>query len=289
MDKNFFFIDDSGSKEWDTPYASSFVQSPPTRTDQNLNFWRKNYFVLAGIHIPQTTIAALNPQINTLKEKYFGTKYVEIKSDWLRNPKLRKKTYLDPFNITAETLTQFVEEWYQIFISNPEIEIQSFVLDKRYYKRRGHTPLQLLVQVLFDRVELHPHRNCAIVFDQMESEIKSVKNQHGQILKISDKEINLGSFHAKYSHTPPIFEKSKNSNFLQLADTVAYNVLRQFIDYGDLWEDGKADNLKVYPFLERLTGNFYNKDGRIAGMGIVKIPDIVKNKWGTKNQKTPLI
>lgn len=292
MSKRFLFVDDSGSKEWDTPYAESFVKSSPVRTNQNLKFWRANYFVLCGIHISQDTIGILNPEINKIKEEYFGTKYVEIKSDWLRNPFQRKKYYLGPFNISEERLKEFIEmKWYGIFEKNKdEVQIQAFVLDKRYYKNRKNSPLQKLVQVLFDRVELHPHKDCLIVFDQMESEIQSVKSHQGEILKISDKEIDLGSFQSKYSHPRPRFEKSKNSNFLQLSDTVAYNVFRQFVDFGDEWENKEAQVLKMYPFLERLVDNFYNKDGRVGGIGIVKAPDVVKKRWANKNKasKNPL-
>ena len=284
MPKNFLFIDDSGSKDWETPYSDDFIKSPPVRNPTNINFWRRNYFVLAGLHISADDIKKLNPVINKSKVEYFGTKHVEIKSDWLRNPDQKKKHYLDEFGITEKEIRKFIEEdWYKFFEDNPDsIQIQAFVLDKRYYKnkRSNNTPLQLLTQVLFDRVELHPHRDCVVVFDQMDREIKSVTHNQGQIFKISSKEIDLGSFQSKYSHTPPRFEKSKNSNFLQLADTAAYNVYRQFVDYGDLWEDKNAKNLKTYPYFDRLAPNFYNMNGRIAGYGVVKVPDPVKRRWG---------
>ena len=285
MNNNFLFIDDSGSKDWETPYSRSFAINPPDRNDQNLNFWRRNYFVLAGLHISAETMSLINPQIDKIKIGIFGTKHVEIKSDWLRNPEQRRKRYLEPYVLAEKDLRRFTGQWYKIFEDNKNtIQLQAFVLDKRFYgpMRSKCTPLQILTEVLFDRVELHPSKNCTIVFDQMDREIKSEKHRHGEILKISKKEINLGSFQTKYSHNPPRFESSKNSNFLQLADTVAYNVYRQFIDYGDLWEDKNVKNLKVYDFLNKITDNFYHKNGRIAGFGIVKIPDRVKIKWGRK-------
>jgi hypothetical protein len=200
----------------------------------------------------------------------------------MRNPQQKRKRYFEPFGIGENSLKEFTDGWYSFFENNPTaIQIQAFVLDKRFFKdRRGVcTPLQFLTQVLFDRVELHPNRDCSIVFDQMDNEITSERNQHGEILKISKKEIDLGSFHQKYSHLKPRFEKSSQSNFLQLADTVAYNVLRQFIDHGDRWEDISATSLTTYPFFERIVNNFYHLDGRIAGIGIVKVPDPSKQKW----------
>lgn len=286
MNKHFLFIDDSGSKDWDTPYAKSFIESSPVRNTQNFNFWRGNYFVLAGLHISEKAIINLNPEINKIKTEYFGNKHVEIKSVWMRNPKQRKKRYLEQYGISEYKLKEFIEKkWYRIFEKNKSaIQIQAFILDKRYYKRRDYTPLQRLIQVLFDRIELHPHRDCIIVFDQMDSQIKSITHNQGQILKISNKEIDLGSFQSKYSHFPPRFEKSKNSNFLQLADTVAYNIFRQFVDYGDFWEDNNKGTLKTYSFFERIADNFYNKNGRIAGFGIVKVPDPAKIRWGRRKK-----
>ncbi|OGK08427.1 hypothetical protein A2767_05990 [Candidatus Roizmanbacteria bacterium RIFCSPHIGHO2_01_FULL_35_10] len=287
MTNNFLFIDDSGSKDWETPYADDFVENPPIRDVQNLKFWRGNYFVLAGVHVSIETLASLNPKINKLKIEFFGTKHIEIKSVWLRNPQKRKKHYLDPYKISEDKLLNFTDKWYEIFEKNKKnVQLQAFILDKRFYKnpRQKFTPLQLLVQVLFDRIELHPSRKCTIVFDQMDSEIKSVKHRHGEILKISNKEIDLGSFQKKYSHDPPRFETSKNSNFLQLADTVAYNVYRQFVDYGDIWEDKNAKILKTYTFFDRITDNFYNQNGRIAGFGIVKVPSPNKVSWGRKTK-----
>lgn len=286
MSKNFFFIDDSGSKDWETPYSDDFKKSPPVRNEANLNFWRRNYFVLAGLHISIDDLKKLNPIINKAKVKYFGTKHVEIKSDWLRNPDQRRKHYLGVYKITKKSLKEFVEkEWYGYFEENKNsMQVQAFVLDKRYFKnkRTENTPLQILSQVLFDRVELHPHKDCTIVFDQMDDEIKSVTHNQGQILKISSKEIDLGSYHSKYSHPKPRFEKSRNSNFLQLADTVAYNVYRQFVDHGDLWEDKTAKSLKTYPYFDRLAPNFYSKKGKIGGYGVVKVPDLSKIKWRKK-------
>lgn len=280
MNNNFLFIDDSGSKDWETPYSTDFISKPPLRSLDNMNFWRRNYFVLAGLHVDSKGVKILNPIINKAKIKYFGTKHVEIKSDWLRNPARRKKYYLDPFKINESKLTQFIEkEWYKILESNVEyIQIQSFILDKRFYfnKRNQFTPLHVLTQVLFDRVELHNHKKCTIVFDQMDNEIKSTSHIQGQILKVSSKQIDLGSFHKKYSHSIPRFEKSKNSNFLQLADTVAYNVYREFVYEGDLLNDEDGWFSK-YKYLERIKPNFYSRNGKICGYGIVKVPRATKN------------
>jgi hypothetical protein len=281
LEDHYFFIDESGSKIWESPYRREFVESPPLRDSTNINFWRKNYFVLAGIHISSKKIAELNPVLNDLKKHFFGTKYVEIKSDWLRNPFQRKKRYLDVFEISEENLRDFTEEWYKILFDHSKtVQIQAFVLDKRFYKKRKYSPLQILTQVLFDRIEMHSAEKSFIVFDQMESHIHSEKSDQGTILKISNREINLGSLQNRYTHVRPKFEKSKNSNFIQLADTVAYNVWRQFVNHGDWWDEEMEKGLKMYSYFQRIIPNFYHKNGQISGIGIIKVPDLTKRQWG---------
>lgn len=283
MNDSFFFVDDSGSKDWETPYAFEFTKKSPARTEDNLKFWRGNYFVLAGIHISKKDISKINPVIDNYKKTFFGTKFVEIKSDWLRNPYKRKRHYLDIFGKTEQELKNFVEDiWYEVFQKfRGEIQIQSFIIDKRFYntKRQKVTPFQELVQVLFDRVELHPNCSCEIVFDQMDESVKSQKHNQGTIFSISRKQLDLGSFHSKYSHSNIRFEKSLNSNFLQLADTVAYNIFRQFVQHGDSWDGSDGDTLKEYSFFSKIEPNFYHKEGRIAGFGIIKVPETKKIHW----------
>ncbi len=276
---SFLFIDDSGSKEWDIPFAQDFIDNPPLRTAQNRTFWQNNYFVLTGLHISEEAIAKLNPYINNLKIEYFGTKHVEIRSVHLRNPEKRKRYYLEPFGITENRLKEFINaHWYKLFIDHREqIQLQTFVLDKRYHKnkRLEMSPLEMTSLVLFDRVELHPNRSCTIVFDQMDAQIKSVRHQQGKIIRIASKEVDLGSLHnGKYSHSSIRFEKSANSNFLQLADTAAYNVFRQFVDHGDQWEVALPNIPKFYAYFDQIRANFYcnPSNARIAGYGVVKIP-----------------
>ena len=284
--KHFFFIDDSGSKSWLTPYSKDFVENAPERNDQNIAFWRGNYFVLAGIHIASADMKEISDEVVSLKENFFKTKHVEIKSEWLRNPVKRRKHYLVPYGITEDKLVEFVTGWYGILKKyKSKLQIQSFVLDKRYYgpKSRVHTPLQILAEVTFDRIEKHPAKEAIIVFDQMDVEIRSEKNEQGDILKISDKSVTIRSYFNTYTHVRPRFEKSCNSIFLQMADTVAYNVYRQFVSFGDEWDEAKPD-LPLYEYFERIVGNFYVRNEQIAGYGIVKVPNPKKIKW-TRSEK----
>lgn len=292
---SFFFIDDSGSKQWDTPYSSDFTVAPPARTDQNRAFWQNNYFVLAGVFIENDLIRQINPLINAKKIEVFGTKHVEIRSVQLRNPKKRKQHYLDPFGVTEEQLRDFVENfWYKIFEDNQDaLQIQAVVLDKRYYKnkRADNMPLDLATQALLDRVEWHPMRESTIVFDQMDSQVRSKRGDQGRIIHLADRSINLGSFQEKYTHTAVRFEESKNSNFLQLADTAAYNTYRQFIDHGDKWDalSSHKGSLPMYSYFERISDNFYCEPTTrlVKGYGLTKLPDPIGRKWKKQTKKPP--
>jgi len=108
----------------------------------------------------------------------------------------------------------------------------------------------------------------------LEEDISSEKREQGDILKVSSHEIDLHVFFNKYSHADISFLKSSFSNFLQIADTVAYNIFRQFVDHGDKW-DGSDKIEKMYPYFEKIYSNFYCIEGQNnpKGIGITKIPD----------------
>ncbi len=276
------FIDDSGSKDWINPYTNDFVFNPPERNQQNLTYWRNNYFVLAGTYISKEAMAKLNPLINAKKREVFGTSKVELHSADLRNKIARKKKYLDKYGITAETLKEFVEEfWYPLFDCG-EMQLVAIVVDKRYFESEARTksPLEIAAEALFDHTELHPYGECKIIFDQMDEKIGSRTNNQGKILKIADTKIDLddGKFENKYHNTGVVFEESLNSNFLQFADMIAYNVARQFIDYGDEWDKHSAEGehrmLPTYSYFERISRHFYHDEkNRVSGYGIIKVPD----------------
>lgn len=296
---NFLFVDDSGSKHWETPFANDFIEHAPDRISENRKFWQGNYFVLAGIHTNSETIAKLNPIINAAKEQCFGTKDVEIHSVDLRNPYNQHKKYLTPYEISVEQLREFVDAfWYPLFLQH-DLQLVAIVVDKRYFDNngRGEIPLEIAAKALFDQTETHPHKECHIIFDQMDSQLKSSRREQGKILRIADTriELNDGIYEKKFHHTSVKFDRSRNSNFLQLADTVAYNTWRQFVDFGHEWErhstdEGQHRSLPMYEYFERIAPKFYCNNGNtVSGVGIIKLPDPFNNcpsckKWKIINQ-----
>ena len=288
------FIDDSGNKDFSTPYTKDFIKNPPI-FDNYEKFWRDNYFILCGVRISQEHIGGLNQKINKLKKKYFKTHKVEIKSDWLRNPHQREKYYLSQFDIKKDELVDFVDSIYELITNNKDkLKLIATVFDKRFYgdkKRQSGegNPLAKSSQIIFERLQ-YLNTYHIVVFDQMESSLRIDKGQHGKILKVLRDNVGMKKIFVKnYDKIVDIkFIKSDRENFLQIADLCAYNVYRQFTHYGREWlgeKKNKNDKFAVstYKYFDKIRCNFLHLPKgvkkKVCGVGLVCIPDINKVQW----------
>jgi hypothetical protein len=86
---------------------------------------------------------------------------------------------------------------------------------------------------------------------------------------------------------PLRFMLSHHSDLVQVADLAAYNVHRQFRDYGEEWErEGGPQKLPTYPYFQRIIGKFRTGPGyRIQGYGIAKMPVINKKLWSLDEEE----
>ncbi len=281
------FIDDSGFKEYINPYSREFVDNPPD-SDQYSQFWRDNYFVLCAVRVNQKHINDINIAINTLKTQCFGTKKVEIKSNWLRNPKDQKKHYLQKYGITKQHLINFVNRLYGLIKrSSDNLKLIGVVFDKRFYGDRKRskpdgTPLYKCSQVLFERLQYLPGHNL-VYFDQFESHLKLDKGHHEKILNIvHDKDEFEQVYVKEYNKIVDIkFTKSSVENFIQIADLCAYNIYRQFVHHGRVWQESETGNLPVYEFFDRIRCNFISHpvSSKVVGCGLICIPAIGNSDW----------
>lgn len=111
-------MDDSGQREYDT--------------DRNYTVSGKSlHFVYGAILIEQDAHAQLVPRLHELKMLSFGTVRVEVRSNWLRIPKERKKHYLDPFSITDQQLTTFTDNYYQL-LKQAKLQLIGAVVNKQH-------------------------------------------------------------------------------------------------------------------------------------------------------------
>lgn len=286
------FIDDSGGKDYRVPYSAEFIKSPPS-LDKYRDFWLANYFVLCGVRIKQDDLKTINKEINDLKQQYFGTHRVEIKSVWLRNSHQRKKHYTRPFGISDEKIKEFSNKFVDL-IANYRQELRLFatVFDKRCFgdakRKQGEgNPLLKSAQVLFERLQYAGNYNV-VIFDQMESSLQLSAGQHGRILSVLKENQGMKNIHVnKYSHIADIkFMQSCNQNFLQVADVCAYNIFRQFVEFGREWtlkgrSRGGEKILHTYPYFEKIRCNFFHQSStnKVSGVGLTCIPDVAKANW----------
>lgn len=286
------FIDESGKKEYKNPYSKDFINNPPLFKDYE-GFWRDNYFVLCGVRVKQEDLRLIYPKINQLKQDYFNTHKVEVKSDWLRNPHKRKKHYLDKFGIKPEALNEFGEKFIDLISKHKDtLKLIAIVFDKRFYgdsKRQKAEGMPLLksTQILFERLQYAGNYHI-VIFDQMESSLKLSVGHHDRILNIFQKNLGMEKIYVdSYNRITDIkFMKSCNENFLQVADVCAYNVYRQFVEFGREWSGKtKSENGKhvmpVYGYFDRIRCNFlYNPSTKqVRGVGLTCVPDVDKVGW----------
>lgn len=278
MVSHVVYIDDSGTKE----YAAA-----PALYSENGGISR--YFVFGGVLLTINESSAITLKITALKMKYFGTDQVEIKSNWLRIPSKRADRYLTRFGITDDQLRCFMDDFYQA-INEADLLCIGSVVDKIGMQERYPNPYYapaIAYELLMQRVEREIRRNgiCSVVCDDMTgktpkgSDYKdNLKRQH-QILKQKGSRL-LDGF--SFTCLPPsiTFLNSAFSHMIQVADVVAYNVMRQFRDYGEDWERVGNGVLPQFDDFSRIEKKFRtDRNGIVQGYGIVKFPSKIKIPW----------
>ena len=110
-----------------------------------------------------------------------------------------------------------------------------------------------------------------------------LRNHTEQLTKSGSRLLKSLSFSCP--QPPPRFVDSAGSDMVQVADLAAYNVFRQFRDYGEQWETsgGPGTKLPMYGYFDRLTPKFrQGPDNRVQGFGIVKFPLRKRVLWGVR-------
>lgn len=249
-----FYLDESGGREY----------SDETR-----------YFVVCGLGVPVTIWHTLNEAIYALKREYFGQEKVEIKSSWLRYPRDREKRYLLPYGVTPQQLESFTESVYQELLKH-NLSLVAAVVDKKAMLQRKPDPEEPLVctyTALLEQVELFLARTQTqgiIVFDKISSRLW--KEGYEQV---------LASRHVDHQRTETngypsriveglLFIPSHESNMIQLADLCAYNIYRQFVD----WGEERPHFVNRYPYFAKIEPIFWrNASESYWGYGLSCLPE----------------
>lgn len=278
----FAFIDESGKKEYIHAYNPLYITYPDCIKDRT--FWLDNYVAVVALLIASEHIPPVSRAVVEIKKRYFGTTEVEVKSSWLRIPYEREKRYCKAFGVSPEELNEFGKEILSLFTRfRKEITIIACVFDKRYYRNRDKDPFLCAMQVLFERIEYFmkdEKATCTLVIDQLEDSLSIDTGRNGELFEVFIGKRSSGPrFLKSYRHINSIhFRKSKDDHFLQLADIAAYNVFRQFVDHGVLWEREGLEVLPLYEGFRTILGNFRTKHNQLRGWGLCKIPDPFKRR-----------
>jgi len=189
----------------------------------------------------------------------------EIKSTWLRHPKLRQAQSRFLHELVDAERTHLQELFYkQLQLRN--MQIFSVVIDKRkLLSHMDHDKMhKKAYELLLERIEsflreYHPKHQGILVIDDTDKTINrslSMKHAYWQ---------REGNQQMRFSHIVeyPFFSDSKLSNGIQLADLCGYNVYRAFtrknFSYQFFYQmlpyfytslktpEQKLDGLKVWP------------------------------------------
>ncbi len=272
------YVDDSGTREYaeDGQYSKTGGKS--------------RYFVYGGVLIREQSLSTFISRLRELKRATFGTADVEIKCNWLRIADERRERYLEPYGISDVQLTQMTDAYYSLIGQAPVVLIAA-VVDKLHMREKyglsAWHPQTAAYDVLLQRaVQEVGTTDLQVTVDQIggatakKNEYKDLLLRHHDALASRGSSL-LRSLSFKCLKCPAKFADSKHSDLVQVADLAAYNVHRQFRDFGDEWEKGGGPRqLPTYPYFQRIIGKFRtDANGRVQGYGIAKFPLLNRVPW----------
>ena len=223
------------------------------------------YFVFNALGINADNWKNINHKVNDLKTNIFKTNsapILEIKSNWIRFPKERKKhKYLA--NLSSCELKQLSCGLMDIIVNNNCVLI-STVINKdsllEHYGNNKPQPNIFAIQHLLDKISIfmaynYPDKQAIVIMDKCSDNIEKILNRTHS-LQVEEGYSWMG---VKNIIENIMFVDSQYNNFIQLTDLCAYNINRAF----------KDDNPE-YPFFKMLLPKFaYNlKTKTINNAGI---------------------
>jgi hypothetical protein len=279
-------VDDSGNRE----YAGDRVYEKAGG--------KSRYFVYGAVLMEQRQASLFVTRLRELKLLVFKTWDVEVKSNWLRLPGERARRYLDRFNITDAQLTNFTDDYYRL-INHAPLDLIAAVVDKLHMQEDYGPDAWYAPTVAYDAlmqraVQAVPGgSSLSVTVDDISGRTpkhnayKELLSKHHQQLQQRGSTL-VRSISFSCLTGPVRFVNSQYSDLIQVADLAAYNVHRQFRDFGTEWETPMAPgvSLPTYAYFDRISEKF-RKDvnGRIQGFGIVKFPLRRRIHWTVRRKE----
>lgn len=267
------FVDESGEREYGEKTSA--------------------YFVYNGIIVQDKEIDVVEEEIRKIKLAFFDDENVEFKSNWFRIPKERHKRYLKPYGLTETEFRIATKEIYRVIVGAP-ITIVASVIDKKLmiqkYRKAAFNPSSFAYELLMERFQFYLQSvdgGGRVIMDDISGKTPKGSHYKHLIKNLHPKLYSYGTTiqKIKIDRVPraPSFWPSTKSSLLQLTDICAYNVLRQFRDYGDEWDDPKTKRLPLYGPLRLIIKKYHQGPrSQLRGYGIVKFPQKRGAKWSIK-------
>jgi hypothetical protein len=254
-----FYLDESGEREYESG---------------------SQYFALCALGVPVQEWKTLNTDVLALKKTYFNNVEVEVKSNWLRIPKERQRRYLSHYTVTEPELEEFTDKLYDALLSYNVVLVAS-VIDKHQMQKQYKTPQSpssLAYRLAFERIELFlqskDQAHGILIFDKI-TELEMKKKGYENLLSYQHlRYLEKGTdfVHVSQIVEGLLFIPSHENNLLQLADLCAYNIYRQFVEYGTEWDAQKAFSNR-YKYFARIESKLYRSQaGDYVGYGLKKFP-----------------
>jgi len=254
-----FYVDESGEREYESV---------------------SQYFALCALGVPVQEWKSLNTDVLALKKTYFNDVEVEVKSNWLRIPKERQKRYLSRYPVSESELQEFTDKLYDALLSHNVVLVAS-VIDKQQVQQQyvsPQSPSSLAYRLMFERVELFLQKQAqthgVLVFDKITELEMQKKGYENLLYRQHLRYLEKGTDYVQVSQIVEglLFIPSHENNLLQLADLCAYNIYRQFVQYGAEWDAQKSFTNR-YPYFARIEPKLYRSlTGDYAGYGLKKFP-----------------
>lgn len=282
MTSHVVYIDDSGTKDY-SPNGEYQPRQGPTR-----------YFVFAGVLATQDTASQLAQQLIKIKKRASGGVNFELKSNWLRMPHERERHYLKPHGLTNQELDNLTDHTYDA-VTASDLELIACVVDKKHmqdrYGTKAYYPPAAAYEALVQRLQnrLGGIGTCQVFVDDMTGKNPKGNEHKENLIRHHKKLRQYGSTMIRPTLAIDVlgdlkFQSSARSELIQIADLVAYNVFRQFCEYGEDWER-VAPALPTYAYFNRLATKFrHGPKNRVQGYGIVKIPIVRKVPWSATEE-----
>jgi hypothetical protein len=272
------YVDESGTKEYAQSYPRPGGVTP--------------YFVFAGLLVDQGEASKLLNRVISLKEQVFKVRGVEVKANWLKRPDERKVRYLDPYGLTNQDLDALVVKLYAELASF-DGQIIATIVDKaavqkayKDYPSIWYAPA-IAYDCLMQRVQLEMVGNGGSVsttIDDMDgatpngNQYRDNLSKHHRSLRASGSKLDKGAPMDRLADMG--FSNSQADERLQLADLAAHAVYKQFVEYGEAWDQVGLERLPTYDYFGRISAKFRQRsDGLISGWGIVKFPRTAGVSW----------